>query len=213
MIGISIVTFALVSFDKKDEQKVIAQHQEEQLTYLTSKGTAGLLKTVTITPQKKPINSIKAFPIPEPTFENGQTFEQWKEALAYKESQGRYDVVNSRGYMGKYQFGKTTLRGMGVSDSTNFLQNPQLQEEVFLKYVKYNHSELAPYIRKYSGQKIGGVLVTESGILAAAHLSGAGGVKKFLITNGGQGKKDAFGTTIRSYMTKFAGYDLSSVLK
>ena len=33
--------------------------------------------------------------------------------LGYKESGNRYDVVNSYGYMGKYQFGRSTLEGLG----------------------------------------------------------------------------------------------------
>ena len=36
-------------------------------------------------------------------------FVGFKEALAFKESQGKYTAVNTFGYLGKYQFGKTTL--------------------------------------------------------------------------------------------------------
>lgn len=206
-----IIATALVSFDSKKTEQIVAEHQEQSLTYITSASGFGVFKTVI--PERKPIG-FKKYKIPEPNYDftNGQTFEQWKEALAFKESQGKYDVVNSLGYMGKYQFGKATLKGLGVNDSVNFLQDPILQEEVFLKYVKYNYKSLSPYIKKYAGKKIGGVVVTESGILAAAHLSGAAGVKKFLATNGNEGKKDAYGASIRSYMTMFAGYDLTSVL-
>lgn len=215
LIIVVIIATALVSFDRKNTEQIVAEHQERELTFITNADGMGVEKTVT--PLKKPVGlkALQAIPVPEQriySFSNGETFEEWKEALAFKESKGDYEVVNKLGYMGKYQFGKATLRGLGVNDSIPFLENPELQEEVFLKYVKYNYRELAPYIKKYSGRKIGGVIVTESGILAAAHLSGAGGVKKFLRTNGNEGKKDAFGTTIRSYMTKFAGYDLSEVI-
>ena len=50
----------------------------------------------------------------------------FKEALAFKESQGRYNVVNKYGYMGKYQFGKGTLALVGVYDAKNFLNSPSL---------------------------------------------------------------------------------------
>ena len=36
----------------------------------------------------------------------GNSFNGFKEAVAFKESQGKYSVVNTLGYLGKYQFGK-----------------------------------------------------------------------------------------------------------
>ena len=33
--------------------------------------------------------------------------------IGFKESGNRYDIVNRYGYMGKYQFGKKTLEGLG----------------------------------------------------------------------------------------------------
>nr|MDJ0646725.1 hypothetical protein [Flavobacteriaceae bacterium] len=52
---------------------------------------------------------------------------------------------------------------------------------------------------------------TESGILAAAHLAGAGNVKKYLRSNGAFQFSDAYGTTIEHYLKKFAGYDTSLI--
>ena len=56
-----------------------------------------------------------------------------------------------------------------------------------------------------------GVKITESGILAAAHLSGAGNVKKYLRSNGLKNLSDAYGSSIKSYMKNFAGYDVSFI--
>ena len=70
---------------------------------------------------------------------------------------------------------------------------------------------IAKEIEKYSGRVINGVKITESGIIAAAHLGGAGSVKKFLKSNGRNGFKDGFGTSLRSYMKKFAGYETSGI--
>ncbi len=61
------------------------------------------------------------------------------------------------------------------------------------------------------GRRINGTKITESGILAAAHLAGAGSVKKYLRSNGTKGFTDAYGTNIESYLKKFAGYDTSFV--
>jgi len=38
----------------------------------------------------------------------------YKEAIGFRESQGKYNKVNSLGYLGKYQFGPETLRSIGV---------------------------------------------------------------------------------------------------
>ncbi len=140
------------------------------------------------------------------------SFISFKEALAFKESRGQYWRVNSLGYLGKYQFGATTLKHFGVTDTEAFLNSVSLQERIFLKYLRYNHKSLKSYIEKYEGKTIAGVEVTESGILAAAHLSGPGGVRKFLKSNGNLSSKDAYGSSVRSYMKKFGGYDLSDVL-
>lgn len=61
------------------------------------------------------------------------------------------------------------------------------------------------------GKKIRGISITESGILAAAHLGGPGSVKRFLKSNGNRRSTDDFGTSISEYMQDFAGYDTSSV--
>ena len=53
--------------------------------------------------------------------------------------------------------------------------------------------------------------MTESGILAAAHLAGPGSVKKYLRSYGAIGFTDAYGTNIREYMKKFSGYDTSFI--
>jgi hypothetical protein len=48
--------------------------------------------------------------------------------------------------------------------------------------------------------------------LAAAHLSGAGNVKKYLRSDGNHNLSDAYGSSIGSYMKQFAGYDVSIII-
>ena len=127
--------------------------------------------------------------------------------LGHRESGNRYDVVNRFGYMGRYQFGKSTLRTLKIKvDRETFLSNPQLQDYAMHKLLCYNKSKLKKYIDNFDGQVIHGILVTESGILAAAHLGGQGSVKKWFRT--GKVRKDANGVKITSYMVKFGGYNL-----
>ncbi|TMU56833.1 hypothetical protein [Flagellimonas algicola] len=141
----------------------------------------------------------------------GNAYNGFKEALAFKESQGRYDVINTLGYLGKYQFGVGTLKLLGVNDSRNFLNDPVLQEKVFETNVARNKWILRRYIKLYNGKRIRGTVITESGILAAAHLAGAGNVKKYLRSYGKNDVADAYGSSISYYMRKFSGFDICSI--
>lgn len=142
----------------------------------------------------------------------GKFFIGYKEAIAFKESQGKYRKINSLGYMGKYQFGASTLKTIGIHNTSQFLNSPRLQEQAFIALLSQNKSELSGIIDQYEGRVISGVLITESGILAAAHLGGAGSVKKFFKHKGKRYLKDAYGTSIRSYMKEFAGYETSGIV-
>ena len=138
-------------------------------------------------------------------------FVGFKEALAFKESQGKYTAVNTLGYLGKYQFGRTTLERFRIYNTQAFLRNPELQERAFMALCKVNKWILRKDIKRSVGKIINGIKITESGILAAAHLSGAGNVKKFLRSNGAVRFADAYGATIQHYMKKFGGYNVSNI--
>lgn len=138
-------------------------------------------------------------------------FNGFKELLAFKESRGRYLCVNKFGFIGKYQFSLGTLNMFKVRNGKKFLNDPELQEKVFLLNVQRNKWILRKDIKWFKGSLINGSVITESGILAAAHLSGPGNVKKYLRGNGKDNFKDAFGTSISFYMDYFKNYDLSFV--
>ncbi|MDC1324667.1 hypothetical protein N8216_01390 [Flavobacteriaceae bacterium] len=136
----------------------------------------------------------------------------FKEAIAFKESQGNYSVVNTLGYLGKYQFGVSTLDLLGIKNKPQeFLNNPALQEKAFLVNTKRNKWVLRRDIKRFVGKKINGIRITESGILAAAHLAGPGNVKRYLRSFGALEAKDAYGTDILTYMRKFSSYDTSFI--
>jgi len=141
----------------------------------------------------------------------GKSFIGFKEAVGFKESQGRYSVVNTFGYMGKYQFGRGTLKLIGVYNTRTFMNDPNIQEKAFEANLSRNKWVLRRDIKRFTGRVIGGVKVTESGILAAAHLGGPGNVKKFLRSYGATVFSDAYGSSVRYYMKKFAGFDTSSI--
>ncbi len=140
-----------------------------------------------------------------------KSFVGFKEALAFKESRGNYFSVNTFGYLGKYQFGKETLKMIGIRNPQQFLKNPVLQEKAFIANTSRNKWILRRDIKNFVGKRINGTVVTESGILAAAHLAGPGSVKKYLRSYGINNFADGYGTTVQYYMKRFSGYDTSSV--
>ena len=136
-----------------------------------------------------------------------QELDNFLDAIGFRESGNRYDITNKWGYMGKYQFGKSTLKGLGFKVSKNeFLSNPQLQEEAMMALLLHNKEKLQLYIDTFDGQTVNGMVITESGILAAAHLGGQGSVKRYF--KHGKVFRDGNGTKITSYMNKFSGYDI-----
>lgn len=141
----------------------------------------------------------------------GSQFNGFKEALAFKESQGNYFIVNTYGYLGKYQFGLSTLELVGVYNGVNFLNDPELQEKAFCVNISRNKWILRKDIKRYVGAHMDGIEITESGILAAAHLAGPGNVKLYLRSQGRMDLKDGYGTSISNYMKKFSGYDISMI--
>ena len=141
----------------------------------------------------------------------GKTYLGFKDALGFKESRGNYRKVNKLGYLGKYQFGESTLNRIRIYDTHTFLNDPKLQEDAFYALCSLNKWILIRDIKRSVGKKINGVEITESGILAAAHLAGAGNVKKYLRSNGEINAYDAFGTDVQQYMKRFAGYDTSFI--
>ena len=140
-------------------------------------------------------------------------FVGFKNFLGFFESGSNYKKVNRFGYLGKYQFGKGTLKMYGVRNLSEYRLNPELQEKVFLMNVMRNKWILRREISWYSNRYLNGTYISESGIIAAAHLSGPGNVKKFLRShcNPDLDKRDANGTSISDYLNIFKDYDLENI--
>lgn len=135
--------------------------------------------------------------------------------LSLRESSHKWDVINTLGYMGKYQFGKAALSTIGYSHVTvcKFKKNPlifseQDQDTAIRTLIEYNVEYLDYYIAMYEHSTINGIYITKSGIIAAAHLAGYVNVKKFLVSNGTYVTKDKYGTKLTSYLKEFANYKL-----
>ena len=133
--------------------------------------------------------------------------EMFLNAIGQRESSNRYTVVNKWGYMGKYQFGKRTLKSLGYNVSRKeFLNSPHLQEMAMMDLLLHNKKSLQSYIDTHEGIVVNGTKISESGILAAAHLAGSGNVRRYF--KKGKQFKDGNGTKLTSYLTQFSGYKL-----
>ena len=159
--------------------------------------------------ESKDNSNLNYLPIPYTV----RDFVGFKNFLGFFESGSDYGKINRFGYVGKYQFGKGTLKMYGVTNLVNYKNNPELQEKIFLMNVMRNKWILRREISWYSNRYLGGVYVSESGIIAAAHLSGPGNVKKYLRSHcdANLNKKDANGTSISDYMRIFKDYDIEDI--
>ena len=165
-----------------------------------------------------------------------KTLQQFLTDLGARESGGKYNILNKYGYAGKYQMGEMALVDAGyyikpnkkynndwngkftgkdgVNSIQDFLNNSKAQENAQIIYKRKQWGYLkAVGAHKYVGKVINGYLITPSGLLAGAHLKGVGCVIKYLKSNGQIIETDGFGTSIESYMKKFAGYNISSLIQ
>ena len=140
-------------------------------------------------------------------FEEVNEIDDFLNAIGHYESRNNYKAVNTLGYMGRYQFGRKTLRGLGYNVSkSEFLNSPTLQEKAMMDLLEHNQKILKRYIDYWDGRTIGGDTITESGILAAAHLAGPTNVKRYFMH--GDNFSDAYGTKLTKYLHTFSGYDI-----
>lgn len=163
-----------------------------------------------------------------------KTTQDFLDALGERESGGFYGAVNKFNYLGKYQMGEPAMVDAGyyvkpsqrydnswtgeftgkdgVYSMKQFLNNEQAQENAQRSFKKKQWGYLkATGADKYLGQLINGHEVTQSGLLAAAHLKGVQSVMNYLKSNGKVVDRDAFGTGVEEYLQKFGGYDASEI--
>jgi hypothetical protein len=157
-----------------------------------------------------------------------KTYEAFLLALADSESSRRYDVVNTKGFLGKYQMGERALIDCGyykrdgkisnsfldkfwtskdgVKSKQEFLDNPKAQENAIRDYMKVQWGYIIFHnLDRSVGQKVNGILIATSGLLAGCHLGGHGNLNAFI--KQGTEFEDDYNTRISGYIQKFAGYD------
>jgi hypothetical protein len=134
--------------------------------------------------------------------------------LGYRESGNNWLSVNQIGCFGEWQFAESTLRYLGFRKITlrKFKADPfifprDVQIGALKALIRVNLIYLKDY-EHYIGHSIKGIVITKSGMIAAAHLGGAGSLMKFLDSNGRKNAKDLFGTSVCDYLKNFSSYDI-----
>lgn len=145
----------------------------------------------------------------------GFDFEKYRTAVQGPESGRDYTVMNTitGSAAGAYQFIPSTLGELGYTYSTNgswkwsnvgwtsksvamgvsslddfryTAAGHRLQDQAFDEFTEGNWRALSSTAKSYIGKVVNGVVVTEGGLLSAAHFLGAGGMNNFA-ANGFEG--------------------------
>lgn len=127
--------------------------------------------------------------------------------LRLSESSLNWTAVNGS-YVGHYQLGRSALKDVGVKVSLRaFARNPRVfgpeaQKAAVVRLLALNQRRLSSVSSEWVGREWNGVRVSTGGLLAAAHLVGAGAVKKWFA--GGKEPRDANDTGAMEYMRRFS---------
>ena len=157
---------------------------------------------------------------------------EFGERMGILESNGNYTIVNSFGYLGKYQMGECALMDAGlysgdasgcrdqdwagswtgiygVHSVDSYLTTADAQDYAFHRFTSANWAEIRSRgLDRYIGMNINGTLITAAGLLAGAHLGGVGGVEAFLLSGGLEDRGDAYGSHISHYINMFNGIEV-----
>ncbi|MDJ0631021.1 MAG: hypothetical protein QNJ44_22370 [Rhodobacter sp.] len=177
-----------------------------------------------------------AAPAPQPlliasTGGPGKSFEAFFAALRHMESRGDYKAVNTLNFIGAYQFGEAALVDLGyvrrdgdlydnnygggftgkngIRSVQDFLNNPRVQDKAARAWMKimWRYIE-AEKLSRYAWTRVGRVTLSPSGMLAATHLLGTGGLRQFIRSGGSNNIRDPYGMPILHYVEQLAGYEI-----
>jgi len=136
------------------------------------------------------------------------------------ESGGRFNAQNDvsgaggmRGHFGRVQFGRARLQEAAAAGAIpqgttpqQFMADPELQRSAERWHFADIDSKIAANgLDRMVGQPINGVPITRDGMVAAAHLGGFEGLKKFIESGGRYNPADANGTSLMNYFSRMRG--------
>ena len=168
-----------------------------------------------------PVHTSRAVDVPDsrltiapPNKPGKPTRKSLRSDIKQSESSGNYKAVNaSSGALGAYQFTPVALRELGymrqdgswtgkdgIKSADDFLNSKDVQDKAYGEWIPTLERQLKS---NGSWDLVGTDMpgfgeITEAGLLKAAHLGGATGVRRFLTS--GTNPSDSLGTHISDYM-------------
>jgi integrating conjugative element protein (TIGR03758 family) len=163
------------------------------------------------------------------------TYDDYLVALRAFESGNKPGIVNGSGHVGWYQMSEDAMIDAGyykrdgtpttndwnrsfftgkngINSIADFLASPAIQTQAITAYNQKQWGYItAMKLDRAIGRTINGILITESGLLAGAHLVGIGGLQQFINSNGAIVPRDGNKTPITKYVSDFGGFALGPV--
>ena len=163
-----------------------------------------------------------------------KSYEEFLKAVCQREASGNPQATNSGGYKGCYQIGVPAVvdtgyykanPGINIYDNkwnegyftgkngldslSTFMNNRAIQDKVFSDYKKKQWGYMKD-VQNSVGKTIGGIPITESGMLGAAQM-GHGKVIDYIKSNGRIIGKDGNGVPVTEFLDLYKGYDVSNI--
>ena len=137
---------------------------------------------------------------PDTTMDNS-----FMQKMAMSESSGRSDaeitLEDGRTFTGLYQFGDLRLQDYRKATGAKFTQDEFKQDEQLQqKVAEWHFADIEAAIDALGSEADG---YDRDGLKAVAHLSGIGGMRKFVRSGGTYSPSDALGTSAQDYYNKF----------
>lgn len=134
---------------------------------------------------------------------------KFRDMLGMLESSGNYYSINKIGALGKYQFTRVVFKHFGIEGLYDtFRRNIEMftpyEQEMMMTMLINENKKLLSSEYSFIGHRVHGVLITEAGLIAAAHLGGSGSVKAFLYKR--KNPTDINSKSIKERLFEFSGF-------
>lgn len=148
--------------------------------------------------------------VPDVGAPSGDGIDDFNRSLARTESGGNYQVTNSEGYGGKYQFGQARLNdynrahGANVKVSDLTMGTPEARE-LTERVQRWHVGDIDADLGDLVGATVKGQTLDANAIRAMAHLGGKGGARKYVESGGKYDPADSNGTRLSHYAKTHGG--------
>lgn len=166
-------------------------------------------------------------PFESRTYDSHHDYVSFRDSLSFTESRGDFTASNSedampgvvngqrltQGHYGRQQWSPGRLQeaieagvmpaNMSIQELLHTDRGHRIQEAIeawsyddHLTFIEDNNLD------RFIGQNVGGVMITMEGMIAAAHLGGQTGMRRWLESGGSSNPRDVYGTSLAQYAAR-----------